>query len=104
MKVEVSREDNGIGVRVPSRGMWKETLTLNEAQALGEQLARITGDLWYEVWLEMVQAEINEILPLFLNDFPRSSYRDAFDAGEGPLEVAKNTIEVNLGRFTPLQE
>lgn len=102
MTIEIGREDNGIGIRVPSRGMWKETLTLKEAQALGEQLARITGDLRYEVWLGRVQEEINKIMPLALNDFPESHYRSAFDTGEGPSEVAKNTIEVNLGRFTPL--
>ena len=101
MKVEVTEEENGIGIWIPSRGTWKEVITLDEARVLGEQLAQITGDLRYEVWLERVQVEINKIVPLNLNDFSKSNYRDAFDAGKGPIEVAKDVIEVNLGKFTP---
>ncbi len=95
MKIEISREDDGIGVRVPSQGMWKELISLNEALALVDQLSGIANDMRYEAWLRKVQAEVNNFVPVTLNDLSEFCYRDAFDAHEGPRETARHVLDDN---------
>lgn len=95
MKIEVSREDNGVGIRVSSQGMWKEIIPLNEALALIDQLSRIVNDMRYETWLGRVQTEVNHIVLVDLNDMSDFCYRDAFEANESPRETARNVLDDN---------
>lgn len=95
MKVEISREASGIGVRIPSRGMFKEIIPLNEALALIDQLSMITNDMRYEAWLKRVQAEVNAVVPVALSDMADFCYRDAFEAHESPRETARHVLDDN---------
>ena len=95
MKVEISREDEGIGIRVPSQGMWKEIIPLNEVLTLIEHLSRIENDMRYEAWLVDVQTEINKIVLVDINGLSDFCYRDAFEAHESPRETARNVLDDN---------
>lgn len=95
MKIEISREDNGIGICVLSRGTLKEVIPLNEALALIDQLSWIVGDMRYGAWLTKVQAEVNARAPVALTDLSDFCYRDAFEAHESPRETARHVLDDN---------
>ena len=100
MKIEVSREDDSIGVRVSSQGVWKEIISLNEALALIDQLTRIANDMRYEAWLTRVRAEVKNVVPVGLNDMSDFCYRDAFESHESPRETARNVLDDNGYGYT----
>ncbi len=96
MKVRVTRLKNDkIGIQLSPYGMLRGELSLNEALALIGQLFRITNDMRYEVWLGKVQAVVNAIVPVDLNDLSDFCYRDAFEAHESPRETARHVLDDN---------
>lgn len=57
----------------------------------------------FDEWKEEVNVEVANLIGLSADDLPDFRYRDAYDAGETPEDVARQVVEAEITIFKELE-